>query len=325
MTTGENKSNFHSLAAEAGRRGIAVSQLGARGILALSGFDRTAWLFGTITDRTSHLAVRLADDKRATKQLLSIHALPTPAYYAVDLEDEAVNAFVALDSHVVVKPHDGYKGRGVSVALTSEDQVRRAFRLASHFSRIVLVERYHAGRDYRILVVNGQVVAVVERELPVVMGDGILSIAELITEQNKDPRRGEGEEKPMTKIKMDARMDEFLSRSGQTLQTVPERGQTVVLNAMGSMSLGSVSIDRTDEIHPETAAMVVKATQVIGLDIAGVDLIARDISLPLITADAKIIEINCSPGLRAHLCPVSGMARNPAVNIIDYLFPESLV
>jgi cyanophycin synthetase len=308
---------------EAERRGITVSPLGARNILLLSGFGQEAKLFGTITEKTSHLAVILADDKRATKKLLTSRGLPTPPSYAVDLEDEAVNALTALGGCVVIKPHKGTKGQGISVGLTNEAQVRQAFRLASRFSRIVLVESYHPGRDYRIMVVNGNIVAVSERSPLQVIGDGVLSIRELIMELNEDPRRGDGDEKPMTKIVIDGHVEEFLSRSNLTLRTIPGYNQIVNLRPIGSVSQGSSSFDRTDMIHSEIAAIAIEATQLIGLDIAGVDVIAHDISLPLKHADAQIIEVNCSPGMRAHLFPIEGVARNPAVNIIDYLFPKS--
>jgi len=314
---------FDALATEAECRGIRVSALGARNILALFAFGRTARLFGTITDRTSHLAVQLADDKRATKLLLSACDLPTPDFYAVDVEDEAVNALAALGSAVVLKPRNGAQGRGVTVGLSSEAHVREAFRLASRYSKVVLVERYQTGRDYRVLVVDGKIAAVAERMPATVIGDGMHSIGYLINEQNKDPRRGDGDEKPLTKISVDARIEAFLRRSGRTLQTVPARDQSIIVNPLGSLSQGSGSADRTDDIHPEIAALAIEATRLVGLDIAGVDLIASDIASPMDDADAHVIEVNCSPGLRAHLFPGEGKSRNPAVEIVDYLFPES--
>lgn len=320
-----SNASFDVLAVEAERRGIVVSPLGARNILLLSGFGRTARLFGTLTDRTSLLAVRLADDKRATKELLVRYKLPTPSFYAVDVEDEAVNALHALQSSVVLKPHNGNQGKGVSIDLITEDQVRGAFRKALSFSRVVLVERYHRGRDYRILVVNGRVIAVAEREPPKVVGDGIRSIAELLQQENIDPRRGMGDEKPMTYIEMDDHVEEFLSRSNRTPLTVPQQGEILVLRPIGSVSQGGSTMDRTGEIHPDLAALAVRATQLIGLDIAGIDIIADDISFPLEYAAAQIIEINSSPGLRAHLFPTVGEPRNPAVDIIDYLFPDSRI
>jgi cyanophycin synthetase len=322
---GNQKANLtvNYLIREAKRRGISVDYLGARNILLLSRYEQNVRLFGTISERTSHLAVILADDKRATKRLLASRGLPTPQFYAVDVEDEAVNAFMALGGCVVIKPLKGSQGQGVSVGLTTEPQVREAFRLALRFSRVVLVEVYHQGRDYRIMVVDSKVVAVAERCPLRVVGDGVLSIRELITELNNDPDRGDGDEKPMTKIVIDNHIAEFLGRSNRTLLTVPNYGQAIDLRAMGSISQGSSSIDRTDTIHPEIADVVIEATQLIGLDIAGLDLIASDISLPLEYADAQIIEINCSPGIRAHLFPSEGLVRNPAANIIEYLFPNS--
>jgi cyanophycin synthetase len=265
----------------------------------------------------------LAGDKWASKAVLVRHGLPTPAAFAVDLEDEAAKALEVLGGLVAVKPNAGSQGRGVSTNLNDEEQVRHAFRQASRVNRVVMVERHHVGRDHRILVVDGKVAAVTEREPPAVAGDGVRSIGELVTALNKDPRRGEDHEKPMTKIVINSRVQAFLQRSDRTSLTVPAPDETVALSAIGSMSQGSRSIDRTDLIHPEIEAVAVEAAKAIGLDIAGVDILARDIGLPLREADAQIIEVNSSPGLRMHLFPAEGQARNVAAPILDYLFPES--
>jgi len=316
-------SSFDCLVLEARRRGIVVDSLGARNYLALHAHGRTARLFGTLTDRTSHLAVTLADDKWASKTLLSRHGLPTPPGYAVTCEDDALQAWRALGGEVVVKPRKGCQAKGVSTGLTDSAQVVAAYRRARRWSSAVLVERHCPGRDYRLTVVDSRMVAAVERRPAQVVGDGMRSIGELIDELNQDPRRGEGDTLPLSRVPLNVRLEEFLARSYWTLRCVPELGQTVVLSPLGSVSQGSVSLDRTDAAHPELARLAVEAVQLIGLDIAGVDLIAKDIALPLAQSAACLIEVNASPGLRAHLFPQEGQPRDVAKDILDYLFPES--
>lgn len=316
-------SSFDCLVLEARRRGIAVDPLGARNYLALHAHGRTARLFGTLTDRTSHLAVTLADDKWASKTLLSQHGLPTPPGHAVTCEDDALRAWCALGGEVAVKPRKGCQGKGVSTGLTDSAQVAAAYRRARQWSSAVLVERHCRGRDYRLTVVDNRMVAAVERRPAQVVGDGMRSIGELIDDLNQDPRRGEGDTLPLSRVPLDARLEEFLARSHWTLREVPEHGQAVVLSPFGSVSQGSMALDCTDAVHPELARLAVQAVRLIGLDIAGVDLIAEDIALPLAQSAAWLIEINASPGLRAHLFPQEGRPRNVAKEIMDYLFPES--
>lgn len=312
----------NSLAAEAKRRGIVVSEMAGGNILVLQGMGREVKLLGTITDQTSHLAVRFSDDKRFTKHLLSLRRIPHPRSYSVDSIDEAINAFYALGCCVAMKPCKGYKGRGVSVKVMSEEDVSAAFHEAVRFHRIVLVEEHVPGRDYRLLVVGGAVVAASERLRTHVVGDGLSTIGELIDELNRDPRRGGGDDTPLAQIVIDGRLERLLARSFLTLTSVPMMGCEVFIQAMGSVSMGSESIDCTDAVHPDLAKMARDAADVVGLDIAGIDMISSDISLSAEDSGAQVIEVNCSPGLRPHMNMSD--PSSPARHIISHLFPESI-
>jgi cyanophycin synthetase len=149
------------------------------------------------------------------------------------------------------------------------------------------------------------------------------TIEQLIEEVNKDPRRGVGHEKVMTRIKIDAHVREFLERSGLTVESVPEPGQTVVLRATANLSTGGTAVDRTNEIHPDNAEIARRAAAIVGLDIAGIDFIAPDIAKSVRETGGGIIELNAAPGFRMHLEPSYGPPRDVARPVIDMLFPRS--
>ena len=317
-------SSFDAVAVEAGRRGIQVEALGVRSILVFTGFGRSVRMRGSISEHTSQMAVGIADDKRATKTLLNANGVPTPYGFAVDRFEEAVRSWQAIGGPVAVKPHNGAQGKGVAVGVDDHATLSDAFRRAARVSRIVLVERFHQGRDYRLFVVDGALVAAVQRVPASVVGDGQRTIEELVYVLNTDDRRGNGDELPMTKVTLDADVHAYLRRQGWLVGEVPDNGLEIPLRAIGSLSQGGHAVDCTDQVHPSVAALAVRSVNLVGLDIAGVDLIATDIALPVDASDPVILEVNCSPGLRAHLWPLSGLPRNPAVAIVDYLFPESV-
>ncbi|MER3436369.1 MAG: cyanophycin synthetase, partial [Chloroflexota bacterium] len=224
---------------------------------------------------------------------------------------------------VVVKPLDGNHGRGVCLDLKDENEVRQMFPVAYRESRAgaVVVESYITGRDYRILVINNQVVAVAERVPAHVTGDGVHTVRELVDITNADPRRGVGHEKVLTRITIDAQTMETLERQGIGLDDVPAEGQVVWLKQTGNMSTGGTSIDRTDDIHPENAELARQAAMVVGLDIAGIDFIAPDISASVRQTGGAIVEVNAGPGFRMHTHPTEGHPRHVGRAVIDMLFP----
>ncbi|HYP25972.1 MAG TPA: cyanophycin synthetase [Blastocatellia bacterium] len=273
-----------------------------------------------MSDRTSCIAVEIAADKELTKKVLSQSSIPVPRGVIAVTEAEAIEAFRDLGAPVVVKPLNGCQGRGVSLNLTSEPEVADAFRIAREFSKDVLVEELFEGRNYRVLVVGGSMVAASERLPAHVTGDGSRTISELIDILNEDPLRGDGHEKPLTKIKVDPVMSAYLKKRGLSLDDVPARGEVVYLREGINLSTGGTAIDVTDAVHPEVAKMCERAARVIGMDICGVDLVLKDISEPL--SRGGVIEVNASPGIRMHHFPSRGQARNVGAAIVEMLYPE---
>jgi cyanophycin synthetase len=311
-----------SLVQEAERRGIPVLRLDDQSLVQLGTGRYQKRIRASITSLTSQIATDAAGDKDLTKSLLADAGLPVPRGEVVRSAEDAVRAAERIGYPGVVKPLDGNHGRGVSIDLSTAEEVTRAFEEASRHSRRVIVESCFKGQDHRILVVNGEVVAVAERIPAHVVGDGERSITALVDEVNQDPRRGEGHENVMTRIKIDDHTLGVLAKAGLDTDSVPAIGQVVYLCDTANLSTGGTAVDRTDDIHPDNALIARRAARAIGLDVAGIDFIARDITRSVHETGGGIIEVNAAPGFRMHLQPSEGRARNVARPVMDMLFPR---
>jgi cyanophycin synthetase len=310
---------------EAVRRGIPVLRLDPKRSLVQLGhgkYQRRIW--ATVTSDTANIAVDVAKNKELTNRLLHEVGIPVPRGMTVGNLEEAKRAARRVRFPVVLKPGDGNHGRGVCINLTSEEEVEEFFPVAYRESRSgqVIVESFITGKDYRILVVDNQVVAVAERVPAHVIGDGVHTIGQLIEITNADPRRGVGHEKILTRITIDEQTHEILERSGMTLDDVPPEGEFVQLKFTGNMSTGGTSIDRTDDIHPDNVEIARMAAMVVGLDIAGIDFIAEDISQSVRQTGGAIVEVNAGPGFRMHTHPTEGHPRHVGRAVADMLFPR---
>jgi cyanophycin synthetase len=311
-----------ALVAEAEHRDIPIARLNDQSLVRLGWGARQKILRASITGDTSLIAVETAGDKNLAKTLLAAAGLPVPRGAVVRTAEEAVREAAKIRGPVVTKPLDGNHGRGVTLDLTTAEAVTWGFEQARQHSRRVIVEEQFKGRDYRILVINGQVVAVAERVPAQVIGDGVSSIAALIEAVNADPRRGAGHEAVMTRIVADDHVRDRLARAGLSLDSVPDRGHVVALRATANLSTGGAAIDRTNVIHPANAVIARRAAAVVGLDIAGIDFLTPDISRSAVEDGGGIVEINAAPGFRMHLEPSEGEGRNVAAPVIDMLFPR---
>lgn len=307
---------------EAVRREIPVTRIGKDSILQL-GYGRNQRIIeATLTDRTSCIAVDIACDKELTKRLLQDASLPIVKGSCCRTLEEALESGEAIGYPLVVKPYNGNQGRGVTVDIKSAEELKEAFNEASAISPKVIVEKFIEGKDFRILVVNRKVVAVAQRMPPIVTGDGIHTIKQLVEEENKNPLRGFGHEKPMTKIPFDTIMEKYLAKNGYSLDSIPSAGERVTLRFNANLSTGGAARDCTDNIHPDNIDIAVKAADIIGLDIAGIDICTKDISKSLWDIGGAILEVNASPGIRMHMYPSHGKSRNVAEFIMDYMFPK---
>jgi cyanophycin synthetase len=286
------------------------------------GYGRNRRLIAAaMTSQTSALAVDIASDKELTKQLLKQAGIPVPQGEIVHTPEEAVSVLEWLHKPVVVKPYDGHQGEGVSLNLYTPAQVKEAFAIASQHTKDVLVEELFLGRDFRVLVINGRMVAASERIPAHVVGDGSHSIAELIEIENRHPLRGEGHGSALTKIVVDQVIMAYLEKSGLRLEHIPETGKKVFLRENANLSQGGTAIDVTDIVHPSIKRICERAAGVIGLDICGIDLVLPSIAEPIRKGGAGIIEVNAAPGLRMHVHPSEGQAREVGRAIIEMLYP----
>ncbi len=276
----------------------------------------------TITGRTSHIAVELAGDKEETNRILANLGLPVPKQRLVQSAEKAISAAKTIGYPVVTKPYNGNHGRGVSIALTTPEQVVAGFQRAQEISRSVIVESYITGHDHRMLVIDGQLVAVSKREPGKVTGDGVHSIAQLIATVNSDPRRGIGHEKVLTQLDLDEQALGLLAKLGYDANTVPPAGEEVYLRLTANLSTGGTATDMTDVVHPDNAEMAVRAIKAIGLDVGGVDFLTPDITESYKDIGGAICEVNAAPGFRMHMAPSEGRSRDVASKVIDMLFPD---
>lgn len=310
-----------SLVHAAEDRGIPWMRLNSQSLIQLGHGRHQQRIQATITGRTSHIAVELASDKEETNKILGQLGLPVPKQELVQIEDGAVRAARRIGYPVVVKPYNGNHGRAVAIHLTTDEQVRVAFKAAQEVSRSVIVESFQAGDDHRLLVVNGELVAATKRTPGHVVGDGKHSVAALVEIVNADPRRGVGHEKVLTRLALDDQALRLLADKGYDAATVPAAGEKLFLRSTGNLSTGGTATDVTDIIHPDNREMAERAIKAIGLDVGGVDFLTPDITESYRKHGGAICEVNAAPGFRMHSAPSEGKARDVAGPVIDMLFP----
>ena len=274
------------------------------------------------TSLTSAIGESIAQDKELTKKLLHASGVAVPYGRPVEDEDDAWRAALEISVPVVVKPQDGNQGKGISVNLTTEEQVRRAYQVAVSFFDDIMVEKFLSGHDWRLLVIGDKLIAAARRDPPLVIGDGSHTIRELVNIVNSDPRRSDGHATSLTKIRFDEIALARLAEQGYDADAVPPRGVRVVLRNNANLSTGGTATDVTDDVHPELAAAAVAAAQTVGLDIAGIDVVCDTMHKPLEEQGGGIVEVNAAPGLRMHLDPSFGKGRAVGEAIVNMMFPD---
>jgi cyanophycin synthetase len=318
-----------AVVAAARRKHIPVLRLLPTGSLVQLGYGvHQKRIIASETSRTSAIAVELCQEKPLTNHMLRAVGVPVPEGQQVKDADEAWTVAQDIGLPVVVKPEDGNQGKGVTVNLRDEAHVQAAYALASKYGR-VLVERHVQGADYRLLVVNGEMVAAARRDPAHVVGDGMHTIQELVAAVNKDPRRRPGHASELTQLTLDGSADLVLQQQDLTRTSIPEAGRKVRLRTNANLSTGGTATDVTDEVHPKNARLAELAAQILALDVAGIDVICEDIRRPLDDqpgggsggGGGAIVEVNAAPGLRMHLSPTVGTPRDVGKPIVDMLYP----
>jgi cyanophycin synthetase len=312
-----------SIVEEAVRRGIPYFRLN-RGSLVQLGFGKNQErVRATMTGQTGSLAVDFAQDKWVTKSFLQDHGIPVPSGLETSSYAKAKVAIKKFGYPLVVKPSDGNHGRGITVGVNDDEHFETAYDAAMKQSNngYIIIEQMLDGSDFRLLVVNGKLVAAAKRIPAHVIGDGKLSIQKLIEIENDNPLRGYGHENVLTEINIDHQTERLITDAGYTLETVLNKDETLYLKTTANLSTGGTAIDVLDSIHPANIHIAERAIKIIGLDIGGVDIVAPNVTTPLPENGGGIVEINAAPGFRMHLQPSEGLARNVAEPVIDMLFP----
>ncbi|MEJ7846947.1 MAG: cyanophycin synthetase [Pyrinomonadaceae bacterium] len=312
-----------SLVDEAVSRDIPFIRLNDQSLVQLGYGVHQKRIQATTTANTNMIAVDIAANKHATKKLLGDMGVPVPKGFRIRSEDELKSTVESVGYPVVIKPLNGNHGKGATVGINSLEDAKIAFGKAQEYSRWVIVEKQLIGADFRALVVNNNLIAVAERIPAHVVGDGEKTIEQLIEQTNADPRRGYGHENVLTLIDIDGQTMRLVKAKNYQLDTVLPKGEILDLKTTANISTGGTAIDRTDEVHPENVFLIERIARIIGLDVAGVDIIATNVSEPLRESGGGIIEVNAAPGFRMHLSPSEGIGRNVAENVIDMLFPRS--
>ncbi|MGI8950872.1 MAG: cyanophycin synthetase [Chitinophagaceae bacterium] len=310
------------LVEEAAKRNIPFIRLNKNSLVQLGYGIHQKRIRATIASTTSNIAVDIAGDKEETKRLLGEAEIPVPQGTVVRSEESLKNAVERFDFPLVIKPIDGNHGKGNTTNITTWEQAVKALAAAQYYGESVIVEKFITGFDFRILVINYKFICAALRTPASVVGDGKNTIQYLIDETNKDSRRGYGHEKVLTQITIDQFTQKMLDEKNYTLETVPKKGELVLLKPTANLSTGGTSIDFTDEVHPINIFMCERIAKIIGLDICGIDIMAPDLRSPVTENGGAVLEVNAAPGFRMHIEPAEGLGRNVAEPVINMLFPK---
>jgi cyanophycin synthetase len=307
---------------EAAKRGIPFIRLNKQSLVQLGYGVHQKRIRATIASTTSNIAVDIACDKEETKNLLGAAEIPVPRGTVVRSEAGLKDAVEKFGYPLVIKPIDGNHGKGNTTNIINWEQAVTALQAAQKYGRSAIVEKFIVGVDFRLLVINYKFICAALRTPAAVTGDGINNIQYLIEETNKDPRRGYGHEKVLTQITIDNFTQIMLDEKNYTLETIPKKGELVLLKPTANLSTGGTSTDVTDEVHPDNIIMAERIARIVGLDICGIDIMAPDLRSPVAEKGGAILEVNAAPGFRMHIEPSEGLPRNVAEPVINMLFPK---
>lgn len=309
-----------SIVKEAQKKGIPALSLNEGSLIQLGYGARQKRIRASISSQTSNIAVDIAGNKEETKEMLAYFNLPVPKGTVVYNRHDLQAAIEELGYPLVIKPLDGNQGKGATINVNDWKTAMQGLLEARKYSRAIIVEQYITGKDHRLLVIGNKFVAAALRTPALVTGDGISTIKELIDNVNSDPRRGDGHENVLTKIKADSSTRRILRNKNLTLNHILPKGEILHLKDTANLSTGGTATDVTDTVHPDNIFIAEQISRIVGLDICGIDVVTSDISKPIAETRGAIIEVNAAPGFRMHTNPTEGTPRNVGKHVIDSLF-----
>lgn len=311
-----------SIVLEARKRNIPVIRLDAESYVQLGYGIHQKKIIAAMTSQTSAIAMELASDKYETKRILEEMSVPVPHAVIISERDSLLDAIEDVGFPLAVKPLDSSQGKGVTVNINSYEEALEAYNDAVKYAKKIIIEKSLNGRDFRALVINYKFTAAAERIPPYVIGNGKNTILELVNMINTDLKRGDAHENILSKIKIDDHTNHLLRQKNYSADTILPENERCYLKSVANLSTGGTAIDRTLEVHPDNIFLFERIARIIGLDIAGIDIIAPGLDTPVVNNGGGIIEVNAAPGLRMHLNPSFGEGINVAGNIVDMLFPK---
>jgi cyanophycin synthetase len=308
---------------EAERRKIPVIRLDKYNLVQLGTGKFRKNIRATITDETSLLAVETSDDKYLTNNILSESGIPTPKQIITDKLEDVHNFHSLIQSSIVVKPAQGYQGKRVSIDLNAPETIENAFGWAKEFHNEIIAQEDIPGGTYRLLVINYQLVAAVRLIPANITGNGIDTIVALIEQVNAHPNREYGDKGKLSKVEVDEDTLKIIELRGYNLQSILPEGELIFLKNSGNMRLGSTSHDVTAKVHPFNKFIAQRAAKLLNLNVAGIDIISKDISVPLTDNNGVVIEVNAAPDFRVHFNPTIGTKRYVQQEFVSMLFPQN--
>lgn len=275
----------------------------------------------TITSDTNLIAVETADNKHLTSILLKEAGIPVPLTIRTDNIAEARSFFTRINAPIVIKPSESNLGKGMTININSEEELTSAFAIAQEIDTVVLAQQYISGKSYRFLVVDYNFVAASELTPPYITGNGRATILELINDLNRHPHRQYGDKGNLSRVEVDDITMRLLARKGYTLETVLPDREEFFLKISGNMKLGGSATDVTKNVHHDNKVLAERVARTIGLNVAGIDIIARDIEKPIEGNEGYILEVNAAPDFRIHTNPSQGEKQNVAEKLVEMMFP----
>ncbi len=307
---------------EAKLRNIPVIRLGERSMIQLGYGKKSRRVQATLGPETNAVAMEMVCDKLLTKEVLSKNFLPVADGSIVDDKNHMLSLAESIGFPVVLKPRYGNQGNGVFANIKNKKELIEAYKILSKEYENILIEKHVQGKDYRVTLIDYKVSAVSKRLPPSILGDGVNTIKQLIKNLNNDPLRGEGHEKPLTKIAIDEKLICNLKEKGLSLKDVLEYGKEILLRNNANLSTGGIAVDCTDLICSENIAICQRAARAVNMDICGIDVCCEDISIPITESNGAILEINASPGIRMHLFPSEGLPKDIGRHLIDLYYKD---
>lgn len=292
------------------------------GVSSYNDFGKKGWVgegkhskllsFG-YSEKTTAIGCHIARDKLTSLNYIKQAGAPVPNQHNIKDEKSLLKVLPTLSFPVVLKPRRGSKGKGVQLNINSPQELVESYKNNPFTSQAMVVQEHVAGHEFRLLVINEQFIAAVKRMPATIEGDGFHSIAELIEIKNKVERR---DGLCLMPIKIDDNLKQVLKKQSLSINSVLNHNQKVQVREVSNASLGGISEDCTDLVHPDNKAAAVSAAKSCLLDVAGIDFVSNDISRSWREGSGKIIEINNNPGVDLHMLPTFGKKRDITKHIL---------